>query len=224
MHEDIGRSLSTDYFRIADQLGTEELGYLLRTRAFVDDEVLPVINGYWERAAFPWPLIEKLAKLGIVGDGIEGYGCPPMSPIATGLVHMELNRGDGSLDTFLGVQAGLAMQSIAMLGSPEQKERWLPGMARLEKLGAFALTEPAHGSDSVALETTARRDGSDWVINGAKKWIGNGTIADVIVVPSATSRTARSRDSWSRREPPATTRAGSRPRDRSARYGKPRSC
>ena len=130
MHEDIGRSLSTDYFRIADQLSTEELGYLLRTRAFVDDEVLPVINGYWERAEFPWPLIGKLAKLGIVGDGIEGYGCPPMSPIATGLVHMELNRGDGSLGTFLGVQAGLAMQSIAMLGSEEQKQRWLPGMAR----------------------------------------------------------------------------------------------
>ena len=182
MHEDIGRSLSTDYFRIADQLSTEEHGYLLRTRAFVDDEVLPVINGYWERAEFPWPLIEKLAKLGIVGDGIQGYGCPPMSPITTGLVHMELNRGDGSLGTFLGVQAGLAMQSIAMLGSEEQKQRWLPGMARLEKLGAFALTEPQHGSDSVALETSARRDGSDWVINGAKKWIGNGTIADVIVV------------------------------------------
>jgi glutaryl-CoA dehydrogenase len=182
MHEDIGRSLSTDYFRIADQLTSEELGYLLRTRAFVDDEVLPVINGYWERAEFPWPLIEKLAKLGIVGDGIEGYGCPPMSPIATGLVHMELNRGDGSLGTFFGVQAGLAMQSIAMLGSQEQKQRWLPGMARLEKLGAFALTEPAHGSDSVALETSASRDGSDWVINGAKKWIGNGTVADVVVV------------------------------------------
>jgi glutaryl-CoA dehydrogenase len=105
-----------------------------------------------------------------------------MSPIATGLVHMELNRGDGSLGTFIGVQAGLAMQSIAMLGSEEQKQRWLPGMARLDKLGAFALTEPLHGSDSVALETAARRDGDHWVLNGAKKWIGNGTIADVIVV------------------------------------------
>ena len=152
-----------------------------RTRDFVDDEVLPVINGYWERAEFPWPLIEKLGKLGIVGDGIEGYGCPPMSPIAGGLINMELNRGDGSLGTFLGVQAGLAMQSIAMLGSEEQKQRWLPPMARLDKLGAFALTEPTHGSDSVALETSARRDGDDWVINGAKKWIGNGTIADVVV-------------------------------------------
>jgi glutaryl-CoA dehydrogenase len=182
MYESLGRSLGTDYFKIADQLSREELGYLRRTREFVDDEVLPVINGYWERAEFPWPLIEKLAGLGVVGDGIEGYGCPPMSPIATGLVHMELNRGDGSLGTFVGVQAGLAMQSIAMLGSPEQKNQWLPGMARLDKLGAFALTEPLHGSDSVALESSARRDGADWVLNGSKKWIGNGTIADVIVV------------------------------------------
>jgi glutaryl-CoA dehydrogenase len=120
--------------------------------------------------------------LGVVGDGIEGYGCPPMSPIATGLVHMELNRGDGSLGTFLGVQAGLAMQSIAMLGSEEQKQRWLPPMAALEAIGAFALTEPLHGSDSVALETTAERDGDTWILHGEKKWIGNGTIADVVVV------------------------------------------
>ena len=106
-----------------------------RTRDFVDDEVLPVINDYWENAELPWPLIKRLGELGIVGDGIEGYGCPPMSPLAVGLINMELNRGDGSLGTFLGVQAGLAMQSIAMLGSEEQKQRWLPAMARMEKLG-----------------------------------------------------------------------------------------
>ena len=182
MHEGIGRSLGTDYFRIADQLSREEVSYWRRTRDFVDDEVLPAINGYWERAEFPWQLIESMAKLGIVGDGIEGYGCPPMSPIGSGLVHMELNRGDGSLGTFLGVQAGLAMQSIAMLGSEEQKQRWLPPMAQLEKVGAFALTEPLHGSDAVALETSARRDGDEWILNGSKKWIGNGTIADVVVV------------------------------------------
>src|SRR6266550_3974270 len=182
MYENIGRSLGTDYFGIADQLTPDELDYLRRTRDFVDTEVLPVINGYWENAEFPWPLVQKMAKLGIVGDGIEGYGCPPMSPIATGLVHMELNRGDGSLGTFVGVQAGLAMQSIAMLGSEDQKQRWLPGMARLDKLGAFALTEPLHGSDSVSLETSARREGDNWMINGAKKWIGNGTLADVVVV------------------------------------------
>jgi glutaryl-CoA dehydrogenase len=182
MYETIGRAQGTDYFRIADQLGREELDYLQRTRAFVDDEVLPVINRYWERAEFPRPLIERMAGLGIVGDGIVGYGCPPMSPIASGLIHLELNRGDGSLGTFLGVQAGLAMQSIAMLGSEEQKQRWLPPMATLQAIGAFALTEPAHGSDSVALETSARRDGDSWVIDGAKKWIGNGSIADVVVV------------------------------------------
>ncbi len=105
-----------------------------------------------------------------------------MDPLSAGLITMELNRGDGSIGTFLGVQAGLAMRSIAMLGSAEQKQRWLPGLARVERLGAFALTEPDHGSDSVALETTARRDGDSYVIDGKKKWIGNGTVADVIVV------------------------------------------
>jgi glutaryl-CoA dehydrogenase len=182
MYSEIGRSRGTDYFRIGDQLTAEERDYWRRTRDFVDDEVLPVINVYWERAEFPWPLVEQMSKLDIVGDGIAGYGCPPMSPIAAGLVHMELNRGDGSLGTFLGVQAGLAMRSIAMLGSDTQKRRWLPAMARLEKIGAFALTEPAHGSDAVALETSARRDADTWVIDGTKKWIGNGTIADVVVV------------------------------------------
>jgi len=182
MYTDIGRSLRTDYFRIGDQLTAAERDYWRRTRDFVDHEVLPVINGYWERAEFPWPLVTKLASLGVIGDGIEGHGCPPMSPIATGLVHMELNRGDGSLGTFVGVQAGLAMRSIAMLGSPEQKERWLPAMARLDAIGAFAMTEPLHGSDAVALETSARRDGDTWVLNGQKRWIGNGSIADIVVV------------------------------------------
>ena len=128
-----------------------------------------MINDFWERAEFPWELIEKMAALGIVGDGIEGYGCPEMDPLSAGLINMELNRGDGSLGTFLAVQAGLAMQSIAKCGSEEQKQRWLPAMARLEKIGAFALTEPEHGSDSVALETTARRDGDSYVLNGAQE-------------------------------------------------------
>jgi glutaryl-CoA dehydrogenase len=180
--EGIGNALSTDYFQLREDLSPEQLDLLLRTRAFVEDEVLPVINGYWERAEFPWPLVEKMGAAGLVGDGIEGYGCPPMDALSAGLVHMELNRGDGSLGTFLGVQAGLAMKSIAMLGSEEQKQRWLPPMARCEALGAFALTEPEHGSDSIALETSARRDGDSYVLNGSKKWIGNGTVADVVVV------------------------------------------
>ena len=179
---DIGRALSTDYFLLRSDLTDSELDYLDRTRQFVHGEVLPVINGFWERAEVPLELCRRLGELGLVGDGIEGYGCPPMSTTAAGLVNMELSRGDGSLGTFLGVQAGLAMRSIAMHGSEEQKQRWLPAMARCEKLGAFALTEPLHGSDSVALETEARRDGDDYVINGAKRWIGNGTLADVVVL------------------------------------------
>jgi glutaryl-CoA dehydrogenase len=182
LFQDLGHSLATDYFFLREQLSEQQLEVLRRVRLFVDDEVLPVIGGYWERAEMPWPLIQRLAELGIVGEDIQGYGCPGLDPIALGLVHMELNRGDGSLGTLLGVQAGLAMKSIAMLGSEEQKQRWLPEMARLEKLGAFALTEPDHGSDSVALETSARRVGDSYVLNGAKRWIGSGSIADVVVV------------------------------------------
>src|ERR1700733_14002044 len=182
LFQDLGHSLATDYFFLREQLSDEELEVLRRVRVFVDDEVLPVIGGYWERAEMPWPLIRRLGELGVVGEDIRGYGCPGLDPIACGLVHMELSRGDGSLGTFLGVQAGLAMKSIAMLGSEEQKQTWLPAMARLEKLGAFALTEPDHGSDSVALETRARRDGDHFVIDGSKRWIGNGSVADVIVV------------------------------------------
>ncbi|HXD67868.1 MAG TPA: acyl-CoA dehydrogenase family protein [Solirubrobacteraceae bacterium] len=180
--ENLGHSLSTDYFFLREQLTEDELEVLRRVRGFVEDEVLSVIGGYWERAELPWPLIRRLGELGIVGEDINGYGCPGLSPIACGLMHMELNRGDGSLGTVVGVQSGLAMKSIALFGSEEQKQRWLPEMARMEKLGAFALTEPDHGSDSVALETSARRDGDRFVINGAKRWIGNASVADVVVV------------------------------------------
>jgi glutaryl-CoA dehydrogenase len=179
---DVGKALGTDYFLLREDLTPSELEYLGRTRRFVEEEVLPVINGYWERAEFPRELCARLGALGLVGDGLDGYGCPAMSPLAAGLINMELSRGDGSLGTFLGVQAGLAMRSIHLLGSEEQKRRWLPPMARVEKLGAFALTEPEHGSDSVALATTASRDGDEYVIDGAKRWIGNGTVADVVVV------------------------------------------
>lgn len=179
---DIGKALGTDYFLIRPELTDDERDYLDRTRRFVEDEVLPAIGDYWERADVPLNLVRRMGELGLVGDGLEGYGCPPMSSIAAGLIHMEIHRGDGSLGTVLGVQAGLAMRSIHMLGSEEQKQRWLPAMARMEKLGAFALTEPEHGSDSVSLETIARREGDGYVINGSKRWIGLGTLADVIVV------------------------------------------
>jgi glutaryl-CoA dehydrogenase len=159
LHKGMGDSLSTDYFLLRDQLTETQLDHLARARGFVDEEVLPTINEYWDRAEFPWPLVEKLGSTGLIGDGIVGPGCPTMDPLSAGLVTMELSRGDGSIGTFVGVQAGLAMRSIASCGSEEQKQRWLPPMARLERIGAFALTEPDHGSDSVSLETTARRDG-----------------------------------------------------------------
>jgi glutaryl-CoA dehydrogenase len=178
----LGDALATDYFQLRDQFTEEQSEHFFTTRRFVDNEVLPAINAYWEAAELPWPLMRRLAELGLYGEDIRGYGCPGMSPLARGLVNMELHRGDGSLGTFLGVQSGLAMKAIALLGSDAQKEHWLPALARLDAIGAFALTEPTHGSDSVALETSARRDGDDWVLDGAKRWIGNGSIADVVVV------------------------------------------
>jgi glutaryl-CoA dehydrogenase len=182
VYTDIGKSLGTDYFLLRERLTADEQDYLMRTRRFVEEEVLPAINDFWERAEVPLDLGRRLGELGLVGDGLSGYGCPPMSKTAAGLIAMELNRGDGSLGTFLGVQGGLAMRSIHMHGSEEQKQRWLPAMARCEMLGAFALTEPRHGSDSVSLETEARREGDEYVINGAKRWIGNGSMADIVVL------------------------------------------
>ena len=181
-YEHLGDALATDYFYVREEFTDEQWQHFLAARRFVDTEVLPAINQYWEAADLPWPLLRRLPELGLVGEDITGYGCPGMTPLARGLVNMELHRGDGSLGTFLGVQSGLAMKSIALLGSDDQKDRWLPAMARLDAIGAFALTEPMHGSDSVSLETTARRVGRDWVLDGSKRWIGNGSIADVVVV------------------------------------------
>src|SRR5262245_2137551 len=182
VYSNLGKALGTDYFLLKEHLTEDERSYLERTRRFVDEEVLPVINAFWERAEVPLDLVRRMGELGLVGDGLEGYGCPPMSANAAGLIAMELSRGDGSIATACGVQGGLAMRSIHMLGSEEQKQRWLPAMARCEKLGAFALTEPRHGSDSVSLETEARREGDEYVINGAKRWIGNGSMADIVVM------------------------------------------
>ncbi len=181
-YEHLGEALGTDFFSVREQFTPEQWERFIAVRAFVDDEVLPDIGDYWEHADLPWHLFRRLPELGIVGEDIDGHGCAGMSPMACGLVHMELHRGDGSLGTFLGVHAGLAMQSIAMCGSDEQKQRWLPSMASMERIGAFALTEPDHGSDSIALETTARRDGGSWVLDGVKRWIGNATIAQLVIV------------------------------------------
>ena len=187
----LGESLGTDFSSVREQFDDKAWDKFIATRRFVDQEVLPVVGGYWESGEMAWPLIRRLPELGIVGEDISDYGCPGMSAMTAGLVHMELHRGDGSLGTFLAVHAGLAMQSIALGGSEEQKQRWLPAMARLDKIGAFALTEPDHGSDSIALETTARRDGDGWILDGRKRWIGNGTVADLVVVWARNSETGQ---------------------------------
>jgi glutaryl-CoA dehydrogenase len=174
--------VGVDYYLLDELLSDEERAIRDRVRAFADREVTPVINGYWERAEFPYELVPKLAEVGVVGTIIEGYGCPGMSRLAAGIVARELARADGSFNTFFGVHSGLAMGAIGLLGSEEQKARWLPPMARLETIGAFALTEPDHGSDSVALETTARRVPGGYVLDGRKRWIGNAVLADVVIV------------------------------------------
>jgi glutaryl-CoA dehydrogenase len=173
---------SADFYALDDLLQPEEIEIRDRVRDFCTREVTPVINDYWERAEFPHQLVPKIAELGIAGGTVQGYGSAGMSAVAAGLVAAEWARADGSLGTFYGVHSFLAMQSIALLGDEEQRERWLPAMARMEAIGAFGLTEPQHGSDAVALETRARRDGDEWVLTGAKKWIGNGTIADLVLI------------------------------------------
>lgn len=171
-----------DFYHFDSLLTAEERELRDRVRAFCDEEVLPIINGYWERAEFPFELIPKLAKLGLAGGTIKGYGCPGLSAVGVGVATAELSRGDGSVETFLGVTSGLAMQSIYFCGSEEQKQRWLPPMARLEKIGAFGLTEPNIGSDAAHIRTTAKRVGDRYVLNGAKRWIGNASFADVVVI------------------------------------------
>lgn len=174
--------IDSDHFLLWKQLPEQERALAERVRSFVTGQLLPIINDYWERAEFPSELLPGIRELGIIGTTIEGFGCPGLSRLAAGIVAMEMSRGDGSVNTFIGVQSGLAMGSIATLGSEEQKQRWLPPMSTLSKIGAFALTEPGHGSDSVALSTTAHRDGDHYVLNGSKRWIGNADIADVTVL------------------------------------------
>ena len=181
--EDIGLARETDYFLMKDQLTEQEKEIFAKVRAFGEAEVLPVVNEYWERGEFPFELVPKLAALNVVGDyNLGDCGCTPMSAVAAGLVTYELSRIDGSIATFFAVHLGLAMQSINILGSEEQRQRYLPAMARLERIGAFALTEPEHGSDAVILEATAERQGDEWVLNGRKRWPGNAVWCDYIVV------------------------------------------
>ncbi|GGE78244.1 acyl-CoA dehydrogenase family protein [Nesterenkonia cremea] len=171
-----------DYFLLDEGLSAQETQLRDTVRSFGNEHVLPVINEYWERAEFPEPVLAPLAELGIVGGFIPGYGCPGLSRRAAGVIAREMGRIDGSVNTFLGVHSNLCMGTIYMLGNEEQRSRWLPEMAQLKRTGAFALTEPTHGSDSVSLETSARKEGETWVLNGHKRWIGNGHAADVVTI------------------------------------------
>ncbi len=172
-----------DFYRIMDVLDSQERAKVLRTRAFMEREIAPIIEDYWARAKFPLETIANLPALDIGGVGYEGYGCAGGTSLLNGLICMEMARIDASYATFYGVHTGLSAGSIYLCGDEEQKQRWLPPMMRWEKIGSFALTEPDVGSaTSRGLTTTARREGDTWILNGQKKWIGNATFADINVV------------------------------------------
>jgi glutaryl-CoA dehydrogenase len=173
----------SDFFGFADLLSEPERDIVARVRDFLQAEVEPIANEYWAKAEFPFQLIDGFRKLDIAGLMYDGLAAHRGSRLLAGFLSMEIARADPSVNSFYGVHTGLAMGSINRCGSEEQKQRWLPPMARLEKIGAFGLTEPHGGSDVAGgLETTARRDGGRWVLNGAKRWIGNGTFADLVII------------------------------------------
>jgi alkylation response protein AidB-like acyl-CoA dehydrogenase len=184
--------VTSDFYDLESLLSDEDRALLHRVRTFMDEQVQPIINDYWTRGKTPLELIPGIAELGIAGTQYTGYGCPGRSPLTDGMIAMELSRGDPSISTFMGVHGGLAMGTIYLCGSEEQKERWLPRMARMELIGAFGLTEPDAGSDVArGLRTTARRDGDTWVLNGRKKWIGNASFADLVIIWARDEETDR---------------------------------
>ena len=172
-----------DFYSIAETLSKEDNDIRLRVRDFMEQEVQPIINDYWERDEFPFDVLPKFKELGIAGLPIKGYGCPGKSTTLMGFIMMEIARVDSSFSTFFGVHTGLAMGSIYWCGSEEQKKKWLPEMANWKKVGSFGLTEPEVGSGaSQGLQTIAKRDGDSWILNGQKKWIGNATWGDVTII------------------------------------------
>ena len=174
---------NVDFYELAETLPPEELAVLKQVRAFMTTKVAPVITKYWVEDAFPFEILPALQELSIGGVGLQGYGCRGGSGLLAGLVAMEMARVDTSIATFFGVHSGLAMSSIYFGGSEEQKQKWLPPMARFEKIGCFGLTEPLVGSGaSGGLTTTAKREGDTWIINGQKRWIGNAPWCDVSVI------------------------------------------
>src|SRR6202035_3905181 len=174
---------NSDSYQTFQMLSEAEQQTVLRVRAFMESSVAPVINDFWAKDSFPFDLIPGFRDLQIAGAGYEGYGCAGGSNLLACYIAMEIAKVDCSFASFFGVHSGLAMGSIFLCGSEEQKNKWLPPMARLEKIGAFGLTEPLVGSGtSGGLLTTARRDGDTWILNGQKKWIGNATWGDVTII------------------------------------------
>src|SRR5262245_11508569 len=174
---------NSDFFQFAEMLSDEERAIVKKVRAYMETKVQPIINKYWVEDAFPFELLPSYKELNIAGLGMNGYGCPGGSPLLVGLVALEIARTDVSFCTFHGVHTGLAMTSIYLAGTEDQKQKWLPPMARLEKIGCFALTEPLVGSGTAGgLTTTAKRDGDTWILNGQKRWIGNAPWCDISII------------------------------------------
>ncbi|MFD1631272.1 acyl-CoA dehydrogenase family protein [Pseudopedobacter beijingensis] len=172
-----------DFYDLSDRLSPEDRALQLKVREFMETEIKPIVNKYWNRAEFPFEIIPKVAELDICGVTFEGYGCPNKSFLMEGILASEMGRIDASIATFFGVQSGLAMGSIYVCGSEEQKQQWLPRMQKLEIIGSFGLTEPEVGSAAAGgLTVTAKRQGDKWILNGQKKWIGNATFADVNII------------------------------------------
>jgi glutaryl-CoA dehydrogenase len=170
-----------DLYGVRGQLAEDEQLVQDAVARFVDARVLPVIQQHFERHTFPRELVPELAALGLLGSSLEGYGCAGMNAVSYGLICQELERGDSGIRSFVSVQSSLCMYPIHAYGSEQQKQKYLPGMARGELIGCFGLTEPHGGSDPANMKTHAKRRGHDWVINGAKMWITNGAIADLCV-------------------------------------------
>ena len=174
---------NSDFYELAETLNAEELALLKQVRAFMETKVAPIINKYWIEDSFPFELLPAIKELNLGGLGMQGYGCRGGSVLLFGLIAMEMSRVDSSIATFFGVHNGLAMGSIYLGGSEEQKQKWLPPMARMEKIGCFGLTEPLVGSGAGGgLLTTAKREGDTWVLNGQKRWIGNAPWCDVSII------------------------------------------
>lgn len=181
----------SDLLDIDAQLSAEELALRDRVRDFVDRRIRPNIADWYERAVFPVEIVPEMAELGLLGMHLEGYGCAGRSAVEYGLAMQELEAGDSGIRTFVSVQGSLAMSAIRKHGSEEQKQRWLPKMAAGRVVGCFGLTEPDAGSDPAGMATRAVRDGDDWVLNGSKRWIGLGSIAQIAIVWAMTDEGVR---------------------------------